>query len=1300
MARLQRPIALVLCLVLIMGLLAGCQGREDMHKDLTVPPESSSVTPPALSANNPLIPMMDKVGSTITEKEFTLMVYMVGSDLESNGGFASNDLTEMLGSGLQATNVNLLVYTGGAKGWALNVPSDKSMVYALDPSGTTLEEVACTESPVNMGDPNTLLGYLEYAVHYYPAREYGLICWDHGGGPLLGFGSDELHGGDSLDMQELELALANSVFAQKKLSFIGFDACLMATLEVAQVLEPYACYLIASEETEPGTGWNYSFLSTLNTSHEPLVVAESILTAYERSMADSNWNPEYTLSCIDLSALPQLMTDLNGVWSLLTSAVDTEGITGIGRSRNSAKRFAMSGVSNPNSSFDLVDLGSLLNHLEPGYGTAIQTAVQSLEKAVIMQVTNLEDVSGLSLYFPYDNKMLYQRFSTQYDYPNRMSSYHTFLSAYTAQWISNKASVQWNKNQSILVKEDNLEIPLGQEMLDHLGSVTYSILERDPKTDAYWIMVSDQSVTPDANGTVVIPKNPDVFLLYTDNDAAFYPEKQAGTLWPVSLLESTATRKRYAALNTVLMPNGEAISSSYEYVQVTFSEDLQTGKLSIQSVQARDHSETAMYGKQDVDISHWGAIGHAWNPRIISYDVNGNMLPCTQWDGNGYFTINYNDFDSTFYFEKTKLQAQEGEFYCQIVIRDPAGNVLGTRLEELSIHTPYREKTVSVDNGKLSFRIYADYAEVTDFAADPYESETFGYGEYHIVVPETVEGVPVTRIGSKAFHSWDIQKIQLPETIEQIGFGAFSGCGNLQEINLPDRIHTIFANAFAWTDLTSVTLPKNLQCLGACSFAGTDMAEITIPASLSYIGNSSFYGCPQLKAIQVDPANTAYKSVDGVLFTADGTRLMAYPEARATVYSIPTGTVEIAPDAFRNNKTLTEVTFPEGLKRIGIGAFSETFALNAIRLPDSLEYIGDDAFGFAVYKTASEVVNHLPTIAIGPNVSWIGTEAFSGYEIGQYQVDRRNRHYSSVDGCLLNASGTQLLSVPSDAAGRLIIPEGVNYIGWSAFESCDGITELVIPDSVVAIGKMSGVPENLTKLTVGKGLMSWPNVHEFFLVKDLQISPQNPNFTVAADGSLYSKDMTVLYLYRGHDRVYQVPEGVITIAGGAFYHEDENTLEVLQLPASLKNLSPASAFSSQKSLTEIQIAEGNASFAAWDGLVYSKDGKILLFCPCGKTGAVTIREGTLEISGDAFGYGLLLDTIVLPEGVVTIHNGNNFGSYNGPILNFYLPASLVNITGETFKYVGPEQVIFHCPAGSKAEEILEASGFTVDNKTP
>ena len=136
--------------------------------------------------------------------------------------------------------------------------------------------------PLDMGEANTLTNYLQFCYDNYKTDHYSLVLWNHGGGPLVGYGKDELYEGDTLMLSEIDSALANSPFTgENKLDWVGFDACLMGSIEIAGVMSKYADYMIASQETEPGCGWDYSFLSEYNTTSDSEKIAEKIKESLE-----------------------------------------------------------------------------------------------------------------------------------------------------------------------------------------------------------------------------------------------------------------------------------------------------------------------------------------------------------------------------------------------------------------------------------------------------------------------------------------------------------------------------------------------------------------------------------------------------------------------------------------------------------------------------------------------------------------------------------------------------------------------------------------------------------------------------------------------------------------------------------------------------------------------------------------------------------------------------------------------------------------------------------------------------------
>jgi hypothetical protein len=183
----------------------------------------------------------------------TVMIYMMGSDLEVKSGAGTSDLEEIVASGVDLSKTTVLVYAGGSPKWHNELADpDKHTLLQLKEGG--FEQVTQLEA-LSMGESQCLSNFLKYGHSNYPAEQYALILWDHGNGPVIGYGKDMLFDNDGLTLQEMGAALADSPFNQNnKLIWVGFDACLMASAELACVWAPYAEFLVASQEVEPAFG--------------------------------------------------------------------------------------------------------------------------------------------------------------------------------------------------------------------------------------------------------------------------------------------------------------------------------------------------------------------------------------------------------------------------------------------------------------------------------------------------------------------------------------------------------------------------------------------------------------------------------------------------------------------------------------------------------------------------------------------------------------------------------------------------------------------------------------------------------------------------------------------------------------------------------------------------------------------------------------------------------------------------------------------------------------------------------------
>lgn len=192
----------------------------------------------------------------------TVLVLMNGSDLETEYQEASWDIAEMVRAE-QSDRVNILIETVGTKKWAptFGISSRRSQRWRVQSGSLALVDDSLGQLDTTV--PSTLSDFIRWGAENYPADRYILILWDHGGGPVYGFGYDEYQPYESsLTIDEMQIALRDGGVY---FDLIGMDSCLMSSLEVCCALYEYCDYTLLSEDFEPGCGWSYTgWLGALN----------------------------------------------------------------------------------------------------------------------------------------------------------------------------------------------------------------------------------------------------------------------------------------------------------------------------------------------------------------------------------------------------------------------------------------------------------------------------------------------------------------------------------------------------------------------------------------------------------------------------------------------------------------------------------------------------------------------------------------------------------------------------------------------------------------------------------------------------------------------------------------------------------------------------------------------------------------------------------------------------------------------------------------------------------------------------
>lgn len=417
--------------------------------------------------------------------EFTLMIYMIGSDLESDAGYASDDIEEMLNAEI-GDNVNVVLMTGGASSWSNpNIDSDTCQYWEIVDG--KLSSIDSDVGDISMTDENTLSAFIRDSAELFPTNRYGLILWDHGGGTLCGFGYDENFPDDYLTLEETATAFSDSGVL---FDFVGYDACLMGTVEMAIALEPYSDYLIASEELEEASGWYYTeWLTALG--QDPSIATLDLGTILIDSFIDSHvlWQSG-TLSITELRQMPYAYQTLCTYFVGASTALANNSYSEISTARNNSKAFG-------ESDYDQVDAIDFI--LKSDLDGADET-IEALNNAIkySSSTSNIEGAYGLSMYFPYDYPEDYSAIQSDMESVGYTSEYLNFFSEFVSimtggQMYNNENSGSSSHQEEThdYSEEDWYDPEIAESYEDNYQMNNYDELVIELKNGSYVLELSD-----------------------------------------------------------------------------------------------------------------------------------------------------------------------------------------------------------------------------------------------------------------------------------------------------------------------------------------------------------------------------------------------------------------------------------------------------------------------------------------------------------------------------------------------------------------------------------------------------------------------------------------------------------------------------------------------------------------------------------------------------------------------------------------------------------------------------------------
>lgn len=359
-----------------------------------------------------------------------------------------------------------------------------------------------------------------------------------------------------------------------------------------------------------------------------------------------------------------------------------------------------------------------------------------------------------------------------------------------------------------------------------------------------------------------------------------------------------------------------------------------------------------------------------------------------------------------------------------------------------------------------------------------------------------------------------------------------------------------------------------------------NIVNVMIPDSIEYIEWYTFSDCKKLTNISVSEDNKNYTSIDGNLYSKDGTILLQYALGKKDEYFVTPDSVTtinhsafqdcdnitsviigdsvttIEWHAFEDCDNLTSVLIGDNVTTVSYMSFSCCKSLNSIVIPDSVTYIGMRAFCDC---------SNLISVKIGRSVEDIDDLVFENCtSLANIIVDGNNEYYKSDDGNLYSKNGETLIQYATGKSNTTFtIPDSVHTINREAFQYCSNLTSIHINDKVNVIGcNIHPICSPLCDPFYGCSNLT-----------SIEVDKNNPYYT-SIDGNLYSKDKKVLVKYAlGKNMTFfRIPDGVTTIDDLAFYNCQKLTEVVI--PSSVTKIR-ACAFTDCSNLKKVKFENIN-----------------------------------------------------------------------------------------------------------------------------
>ena len=458
-----------------------------------------------------------------TNDTWLIYWYICGSNLETENQAATLDLGEMVNAKFPS-NIKVLIQAGGSNQWHNEVVKPGQVNrYIFDGNDMAAFDVL---PDADMGSADTLADFLKFGKENFDADHKVFIFWDHGGGSVGGVCQDE-RTNNMLSLNDIRTAFEKIYSPSDEnppFEMIGFDACLMASYDTAHNLHGLTKYMTASEEVEPGCGWEYTgWLNELgkNPAMSGAKLGQIICDTYFAGCAAYGVEDSATLSVIDVRKIPELRTAYENFSTealKLSSENPQKFFSSFGRSAVSAENYG--GNTREQGYFDMVDLGDLAKKSKSILPQTSQNLINAVDEAIIYKVQGnyRNQGNGISGFYPYDGSdQIFNIYSQIYAAPlvNKCLFYHLIYGTMPEEGKDILNNVQTTEvpkpterqkifkiedleNTKIeLDKNNNAFVKLNESQMDLLTSVHCYLTYIDPANDLVLFLGSDSNVNAD-----------------------------------------------------------------------------------------------------------------------------------------------------------------------------------------------------------------------------------------------------------------------------------------------------------------------------------------------------------------------------------------------------------------------------------------------------------------------------------------------------------------------------------------------------------------------------------------------------------------------------------------------------------------------------------------------------------------------------------------------------------------------------------------------------------------------------------